>query len=162
LSRILLGGFAGIAATVAMTAVMRRLHKIISSDEQYPLPPRQIIDQIGWSGKEQSTRSLTVFTHVGYGALSGALFALLPRPISGTRYGLAVWAASYLGWIPAMGILSLAVNHPMQRNLLMMAAHVIWGSTLARSLSELEASRHDVFSRSVPPANRDEPEIGTN
>lgn len=161
MSRILLGGFAGIAATVAMTAVMRRLHNAVSRDQQYPLPPRQIIDQVGWYGNERSTRTFTIFAHVGYGALMGSLFAFLPRRIGGTRFGLAVWALSYLGWLPACGILSPAIRHPVQRNLLMMAAHLVWGSSLAISLSELETSRDDVFGRSRLLASRDEPEITT-
>ncbi|MCL7999823.1 DUF1440 domain-containing protein [Brucella sp. 21LCYQ03] len=162
MSRVLLGGLAGVAATVAMTATMRRLHNVLNIDKQYPLPPRLIMDRVSWSRNEHATKNLTIFAHVGYGALTGALFALLPRQTSGTRFGLAVWAASYLGWLPAFGLLSPAVNHPAQRNLLMMAAHVVWGSTLAGSLSELEGSRHDVFGRSRSLAHRDEPKMVTN
>lgn len=161
MSRILLGGFAGIAATVAMTAAMRRLHNAVSRDQRYPLPPRQIVDQVGWSGNERSKRNLTIFAHVGYGAVMGSLFAFLPRRIGGTRFGLAVGALSYLGWIPACGILSPAISHPVQRTLLMLAAHLVWGRTLAISLSELETSRNDVFGRSRLQANRDEPEMTT-
>ena len=38
-----------------------------------------------------------------------------------------------------MQILSPATRHPVQRNLLMLAAHVVWGLTLAKSLNELDA-----------------------
>ncbi|RVJ68654.1 hypothetical protein CN171_25130 [Sinorhizobium meliloti] len=38
--------------------------------------------------------------------------------LNGPAYGLAIWAASYLGWIPAAGILTPATKHPMSRNLL--------------------------------------------
>jgi hypothetical protein len=41
----------------------------------------------------------------------------------------------------------------------MSAVHVVWGTVLAKSLSELEASRDDVFSRSAPATRQNEPEL---
>jgi putative membrane protein len=41
-----------------------------------------------------------------------------------------VWAGSYLGLLPVLGILSPATRHPTGRNALMIAAHIIWGATL--------------------------------
>ncbi len=158
--RIVLGGCAGIAATVAMTMAMRRLHPLLEDDQRYPLPPRQIIDQLGLGSEEKAASNRTVFGHLAYGALTGALFALLPKQRgTGFAYGVAIWAASYLGWIPAFGVLSPASRHPTQRNLLMSAVHVVWGTVLAKSLSELEASRDDVFSRSAPATRQNEPEL---
>ncbi|MCA1636528.1 MAG: hypothetical protein LC802_23280 [Acidobacteria bacterium] len=40
---------------------------------------------------------------------------------------MAVWAGSYLGWLPAAGILRPATEHPPRRTALMIAAHVVWG-----------------------------------
>jgi hypothetical protein len=45
-SRLVLGGLAGITATTAMTAVMRRLHRKLPGAERYPLPPREITERI--------------------------------------------------------------------------------------------------------------------
>src|SRR5262249_36443677 len=50
--------------------------------------------------------------------------------VKGTAYGLAVWAGSYLGLLPALGILSPATRHPPRRTALMIAAHVVFGSAL--------------------------------
>ena len=47
-----------------------------------------------------------------------------------TLYGLAVWAGSYLGLLPALGIMSPATDHPLRRTALMIAAHLVWGSAL--------------------------------
>lgn len=150
--RIAFGGLAGIAATVAMTAAMRRLYPLLDKSKRYPLPPREIIDRIGLGDDERTARDRTVLAHFGYGALAGALFAALPPPRgSGTAFGLGIWAVSYLGWIPALRILSPASQHPVQRNLLMAAAHVVWGIVLAKSLSELERSGDDVFGRLSSP-----------
>jgi uncharacterized membrane protein YagU involved in acid resistance len=62
-------------------------------------------------------------------------------------YGLGVWALSYLGWIPAARILAPAYRHPVRRNLLMIAAHVVWGLTLSKSLKEMEDAGDNAFAR---------------
>jgi len=150
----LFGALAGIAATFAMTAAMQRMHRLLPNDERYALPPREITDSIGGSpllpasGANRSAAALA--NHFAFGALAGAIYAaLFPRrgTAPGVIYGLAVWAASYLGWIPAAGILPDATRHPLRRNLLMLAAHVVWGATLTKSLFELEQSEAEIFGR---------------
>ena len=90
---------------------------------------------------ERNARTSTLTAHFGFGALTGAIFALLPPSRSGgALYGAGVWALSYLGWIPGAGILAPAWRHPLQRNLLMIAAHLVWGTVLGGSLRELEAA----------------------
>lgn len=148
LDKALLGVLAGVAATMAMTATMRRLHAVLPDDERYPLPPREIVDRSMRSDNERNARFTTLLAHFGFGAFTGALFALLP-PLRGFGivYGLGVWAASYLGWIPAAHILSPAYRHPLRRNLLMIAAHIIWGFTLSKSLKEMEGAAEEAFAR---------------
>ena len=58
----------------------------------------------------------------------------------GLTAGVAIWAGSYLGWLPAMGILSPATRHPWRRNLLMIVAHIIWGVTLGEVTRKLNAN----------------------
>ena len=146
LSRGLLGLVAGTAASVAMTAAMRRLFPQLPARQQYPLPPREILDRIRPEVPFGSDRARqTLLAHLGYGAVAGALYALLPRRPSGLLYGSAVWALSYLAWLPGLRILKQAQFHPGQRNLLMLVVHLVWGGTLAWSLRELEASEEDVF-----------------
>lgn len=146
LERALLGVLAGIAATVAMTATMRRLQAMLPDDERYPLPPREIVDHSIPDSDERNARSRTLLAHFGFGGLTGALFALLPpmREL-GIAYGLGVWAMSYLGWIPAARILAPAYHHPLRRNLLMIAAHVVWGLTLSKSLKEMDVAADEAF-----------------
>jgi uncharacterized membrane protein YagU involved in acid resistance len=72
--------------------------------------------------------------HFGYGAAMGAAYPMvtrLPLP-SGTRgpaYGLLVCAASYAGWLPAIETLPPPQRRPFGRNLLLIAAHLVWGAT---------------------------------
>jgi uncharacterized membrane protein YagU involved in acid resistance len=83
---------------------------------------------------------LTVLSHFGYGAFFGSLYALFDHRLAmhsslkGTLAGLALWAGSYLGWLPALGILRPATRHPWRRNLLMVIAHMVWGMTLGQSM----------------------------
>jgi uncharacterized membrane protein YagU involved in acid resistance len=143
--RIINGAAAGIVATVAMTAAMRILYRRLPERERYPLPPREITEQA--LGDRPDAAGLAVNAHLAYGAGAGALFSLLGggSTKSGTAFGVAVWASSYLGWIPALQILTSATKHPRSRNELMIAAHLVWGAVLAISLAELERSQKDVF-----------------
>lgn len=46
----------------------------------------------------------------------------------GGRHG--VWTVSYLGWVPALGLLTPAGRHPSRRNARMIAAHLVWGTVI--------------------------------
>lgn len=134
---------------MAMTAAMRRLHPLL--EHRYPLPPREIVDRLGGGEGERDARVMTMLAHFGFGAAVGALYAATPlRRLGGVAYGLGVWTASYLGWIPAARILPPATRHPMDRNLLMVAVHVIWGIAFAASLKELDLASDDIFGRRGP------------
>ena len=136
------GVLAGFAATAPMTAAMELLFRRLPRHEQYPLPPREITEEltertdIGDDLPEPHHQALTMAAHFGYGSSMGALYGLIfPREtkapmLQGTAFGLGVWAASYLGLLPALGILKPATHHPPRRTLLMIAAHIVWGSTL--------------------------------
>jgi hypothetical protein len=137
---------------------MRRLHSVLPDDERYPLPPREIVDRTVPAVDETKARSKTLLAHFGFGGLTGALFALMPGfRGGGVAYGIGVWTLSYLGWIPAARFLAPAHRHPLRRNLLMMAAHVIWGLTLAKSLKEMEHTADEAFASSISrPIGRNE------
>ncbi len=150
----LLGGLAGIAATAAMTVAMRRLWRGLPASERYPLPPREITerlvgDRLPGRRSEATLRHATVAAHFGFGAATGALFPLLSTarsPGAGAAYGVAVWAASYFGWVPGLRILAPASAHPARRNALMIAAHLVWGAAVAGLLGEFERAERDAFS----------------
>ncbi len=145
------GGLAGLVATAPMSAVMLGLRRLLPRVEQYALPPRQItVAATRKAGVEEHldepvSSLMTVLAHFGYGAAAGALYAPLsrraPLPLvaAGIAYGLVVWTASYLGLLPALGLISPAINHPARRNALMIVAHVVWGAALALLLERLDA-----------------------
>lgn len=159
--RMLLGALAGFAATLPMTGAMRRLHERLPRHERYPLPPREITEALPHLGLRPSTA--TLLHHFLYGAVAGSVLAAASGrrdAATGGAFGVAVWAASYLGWIPAMGILRFGARHPARRNGLMLAAHLVWGASLTAGLRELEAVRHESFAHSTAahPRLEDRPE----
>lgn len=164
-SRMLIGGIAGFVGTLAMTAAMRRMHEALPPEERYPLTPREIIDssteQAGVPLTDETAKDLTTAAHFAYGAASGALLGVanvMLGPMSGGTAGVGIWLGSYMGWIPGVGILKPATDHPPRRNLLMIAAHVVWGVTTARAMRELVAARETILGdgkdRDAPPEGR--------
>ena len=150
MNRILLGALAGLAATAPMTLAMKLMHEQLPREERYPLPPRQVTEGMAEKAgvnealDEEEREAATWVSHFAYGTACGALYGALSgervdsRPVlAGVGFGVAVWAGSYLGWLPAAGILSPATEHPARRNALMIAAHVVWGATTGAALAAL-------------------------
>jgi len=133
------GTIAGLLATIPMTAFMVAGHQVLPSAQRYPLPPRQITRKIlvnlGVDKRvsEKQRLGLSVVNHLAFGAAGGAGYGraseVLPGPpvVRGVLFGLGVWTSSYLGWLPASGLLKSATQQPAARNALMIGAHVVWG-----------------------------------
>lgn len=136
------GALAGLAATVPMTGVMLALGKLAQRQGQDPFPPREITAKVTrrpgvWQRADDSQRGmLTIAGHLGYGALTGALYGARiaespePSPLSGATYGLMVWALSYAGWLPALNILPSPKRTAPNRTLQLVASHLVWGASL--------------------------------
>ena len=154
MNRVLLGALAGLAATGPMTLAMKLMHEQLPREERYPLPPRQVTEGLAAKAgvsehlDEEEREVATWVSHFAYGAACGALYGAVSGEridghplLAGAGFGLAVWAGSYLGWLPAAGILSSATEHPPRRNALMIAAHAVWGVTTAFALERLSDGR---------------------
>src|SRR6185503_6092998 len=138
--RFLKGAAAGLAATVPMTAIMVGAHRALPAWERHPLPPRKITMRA--AGKlglrkhmaERHRLATTLAAHFGYGTAVGSILgAVAPRGMgkaaaTGAGFGLLVWAASYLGLMPALDLHPPATRDSVRRNLLMIAAHLVWGA----------------------------------
>jgi uncharacterized membrane protein YagU involved in acid resistance len=147
--KLIQGAAAGFIATAPMSLTMLIGWRLLPRRQRYPLAPRliteQITERVGIEDQltEDQLVGLTIFSHFGYGALFGAIYTLFDKmmpihsSLKGTLMGLAVWVGSYLGWLPAMGILRPATRHPWRRNLLMILAHVVWGLTLGEVTRKL-------------------------
>lgn len=149
LSKMIKGAVAGFVATAPMSLSMLVGWRLLPKQERYALPPRliteEITERVGLEEhmKENELVGLTILSHFGYGAAFGAVYALyeqklpLPSSLKGILAGLALWVGSYLGWLPAVGILTPATHHPWRRNLLMIVAHIVWGVTLGEVTRKL-------------------------
>jgi uncharacterized membrane protein YagU involved in acid resistance len=86
----------------------------------------------------------TLIMHFGYGSNMGMLYALLscrvplPPALKGAIFGLLVWAGSYLGIAPTLELSEAAPKQPWQRNMLMIGAHLVWGTALGITEDMLE------------------------
>jgi uncharacterized membrane protein YagU involved in acid resistance len=139
--KLLQGAIAGLIAILPMTLFMRSDWKQLPAVEQYGLPPRQITQEVVsprqfWRMKPGQQTLLTLMFHFLFGAAVGSIFGMVEQKIpmqnilKGSLAGLVIWVGSYLGWIPALGILPPAAEHPWRRNVMMIVAHLIWGMAL--------------------------------
>jgi hypothetical protein len=150
---LLLGAGAGAAATIAMSGLMLAAQRLGLLGRS---PPRHIVDRalgclhVRDKVSRQNRQLLTALAHLGFGATQGALYAVLyqvlarysPRPIApstatGVPFALCVWAASYAGWIPALGILPSPSHDRPGRPTSMVLAHVVYGAALANILRKV-------------------------
>lgn len=147
---LLAGAAGGFAATLPMTLAMTALHARLPPDRRQPLPPRPLTRQVlrrvhlPWPEAEQLRKGLTLGAHFGFGAVAGAGYPALRRVLgpgvgTGMLHGMAVWAGSYLGWVPAARMLPPATRHAPERVALMVAAHLVWGATTALISDALSA-----------------------
>ncbi|WP_084963525.1 DUF6789 family protein [Thermoactinospora rubra] len=130
---LLRGAAAGSMATTAMSTVMLAGDRLGLMKDQ---PPRRIVRRVwGRTGE----KPLAAAAHLGFGSAGGALLSAVtrgrgvPAPV-GAAYGLAIWLASYQGWVPAIGAMPPAHRDRPGRQAVMIAAHIVYGIVLARSL----------------------------
>lgn len=134
------GAVAGAVATIPMSAVMLAAD---AAGLMGKYPPQLIVEKglaaSGANADEGVKRTTAIAAHFGFGAAAGALFGLLyhrmksPEPpiARGIGYGIAVYTASYAGWIPAANIMPLPPDDRPGRQPSMIAAHVVFGAALA-------------------------------
>jgi hypothetical protein len=111
IGRVVAGGAGGALATVAMTGWMAAGQLTGRHGEQ---PPKRLVRVLARRagvpapGSGPAIWLATAGAHLGFGVGCGALYGAAVRHSSATRgvaFGLGVWAASYAGWVPALGAL---------------------------------------------------------
>ncbi len=132
-------------ATIPMTAFMLLMQQTLPWWQHYDLPPEKLTDELAervgvkkYMNKPQKV-ALALVAHFAYGAAMGVLYTLLMQRgniktfsfvVKGNIFGLAVWGASYFGLLPAMNMPATAPKETPHRNLLMIGAHLVWGTVL--------------------------------
>jgi hypothetical protein len=148
------GGVAGIFGTVLMSAVMFAGRKagLLGSQPPEKLSERALHIAGIHHDKEGKQDVLAAVLHLGFGATMGSLFGLcyrrlklpLSAPVQGMAFATGVWAVSYKGWIPALGILPPPERDRPGRPMVMVLAHWVYGWTLGGTLG---ATGHVLQSR---------------
>ncbi|HET7092047.1 MAG TPA: DUF6789 family protein [Thermomicrobiales bacterium] len=134
------GAAAGAIATAAMTLVIAGGR---AAGLLFVPPPAEIAraaaakagveaEPPGWID-----RAVWMSEHAGYGVACGVGYALArPRlpaspAVAGLLWGGAIWAVSYLGLMPALGLYPWPDDDRPTRTSVMLAAHAVYGLTLA-------------------------------
>jgi len=148
---LLAGAAAGALATVAMSAVML-VAKLLGITGE--LPPERITRRaieavVDEPPSDEQEDAAVAATHLGFGAVAGALFGLLIRWIGAVRrstptlafagvlYATGIWLLSYQGWVPALGIMPPASRDRRGRVATMLTAHWVYGAALGALTSVL-------------------------
>lgn len=129
-----------------MTAVMAALHRVLPHEEGVrEMPYRTIIENAAHAAgagealhslDETEKQGVSVMAHLSFGATAGAGYPAfagrtgLHPAAEGALYGLAVWGGSYLGVMPATGLYRAPTEDTASRNLMLVAAHAVWGAAL--------------------------------
>lgn len=134
------GALGGAIGTATMSATMVAAEKLGLLGEHPPeLITAQALDAIGHHRRAEATQDvLAILAHLGFGVGAGALFALghrwLRLPIAptvqGIIFGSLVWAVSYYGWVPALGLMRPPERDRAGRPAAMLVAHWVFGWTL--------------------------------
>jgi hypothetical protein len=133
------GAVAGALATAPMTLWMWVGQAASHHPEQ---PPKTLVrktaNRLGIPAKHgPGTVAASTLAHIGFGASCGALYATLVRRSTvprGVAFGMAVWASSYIGWIPALRLLPPPHRDASGRVLTTMTAHAVYGAALGGAL----------------------------
>jgi hypothetical protein len=146
-TRMAAGAGAGAAATVAMTGWMLGGQALSRHGEQ---PPKRLVRGLGRRAGLPARRlgpgtlATSAAAHLGFGASCGALYSLMvPRSSAprGIAFGLVVWATSYAGWIPALGLMPPPHRDTRGRALTAMTAHLVYGGVLGAALAARDRGR---------------------
>lgn len=164
--RALIGALGGLSATIPMTAVMLALYRMLPADERYGIEPRLVTegllsklsnrhdgDRYDVRLTERQRVALTSLLHLAYGTSAGAVWVALDRRtidsplVHGALGGLAVWAAGYLGWLPALRIVPPEYRRPAGRAVENVASHLVWGICTAEVAAQQRARQRTAADR---------------
>lgn len=143
LQSVVRGTVLGLLATKPMSVYMERNDAARVESWWSSLPPRTITNEslrlLGMQNSltERQHRGAAVLAHYSYGAAMGAVYSAIVASratrsslLRGAGFGLGVWIASYLGWLPMLGSRAAAHHQRRKNNSTMILAHLIWGMTL--------------------------------
>ena len=130
------GFVAGLVATAVMTGARFAAKEAGLVDRRPPQSEvvgrlRAIAGRTPWGHRAE--RSATI-AHYAFGAVAGAIYGVIDprraRPAGGVLYAGAIWAISYLGVLPRVGLMPRPTRDDLGRQVVTAADHVVYGMTL--------------------------------
>ena len=93
---------------------------------------------------------LSVFGHLGYGMLAGALFACFARPMTlakGIGYGMFLWFIMQVIWLPWIGWSDFGLAHSPHGGFAFytLLLHLVYGAALGQLGAHDEVAHHASF-----------------
>lgn len=142
IERLARGAAAGVIGTIALQGLMmafqRWLPKALPPIREDPgrfmvkqveqaLPPAMAV-RVPAVVETAAAKSLAL----GYGLTAGMVYGALPRGkndvlVDGTALGLGTWAAGYVGWLPATGLMPPLTEQNRKQTLGPVIQHVLFG-----------------------------------
>ena len=105
--------------------------------------PQEIKDKLPASVEQMSEK----FLSFGYGGTGAALYtAIRSEPnvlIDGAALGTAVWAAGYLGWLPAIGLMPAVQHQKPQQVVSSVLQHMLFGVATVSAYRKLRSAMSD-------------------
>jgi hypothetical protein len=129
---ILAGTLRGVAGAMAMSG-MRRVTTRVGALSR--TPPERVYDAavepVAPGAPPRRRMIVQELAHWGYGAIGGAIYALLPAPLrrsraAGPAFGLAAWAAFEVVIAPALGPAG-GRPRPARERAALIADHILYG-----------------------------------
>jgi hypothetical protein len=154
IDRVLRGAAAGFAGTLALqgmrTASAKALPATMPPIQQDPgeymvqkgeaALPESVVGRIPPLAETVAAKTFAA----GYGLTAGAVYGLL-RPeggdllVDGVALGLGTWAAGYLGWLPALGLMPPVPEQETSEVLGPIVRHALFGITTVATYRWLTA-----------------------
>jgi hypothetical protein len=142
LERSALGAAAGLAGTLALQGIRLPSQKLVPEtmppiqkdpgefmvEQAEEVLPAETHEQIPSVAEMAAAKSLAL----GYGMTAGALYATLRADagdlvVDGVALGLGTWAAGYLGWMPALGLMPPITRQDAAEVIGPIVQHVLFG-----------------------------------
>ena len=149
------GAVAGAAGTAVMTLMMKQVAPRVVPAEMRPdeFPPRKVVEwaeeQTGHPNAlaESQEKKAAMGAHFTYGSSSGAVYGLLreqmdgiPAPLAGMLFGVGLWALSFEGWMPALGVQEATTEKPPKKWPMPIMGHLVYGVSTALAYDALASS----------------------
>ena len=140
--RLALGAVAGVAATFVMQGMMTASGKLIPGSS----PPIKQDPGEFMAGKVPLPEAVRPWAakslHLGYGMTPGVLYGALRArrgsPVfDGALLGIGVWAAGYLGWLPATDLMPPITEHEPKQIVVPLVQHALFGVAVAAAYDGL-------------------------